>query len=81
MSNHVPTYVSLCLGVVGIAALPGIKVRDCWECVVGDVPVEYVGDHFAGDVVVEFPDLFLDVAQKGVTGLAGLITHPDSSAP
>ena len=50
--------------------LPGIKVRDCWGCVVGYVPVEHVGDHFAGDIVVEFFDLFSNVAQKGIAGLA-----------
>jgi hypothetical protein len=53
-----------------MVALPGIKVRDCWGCIVGCVPVEYVGDHFAGDAVVEFFDSFLNVAQKGFTGPA-----------
>ncbi len=50
--------------------MPGIKVRDCWGCVVGYVPVEHAGDHFAGDVMVEFIDLFSNVAQKGVAGPA-----------
>ncbi len=50
--------------------LPEIEVRNCWGCVVGYVPVEHVGDHFVGDVVVEFLDLFSDVAQKGVAGPA-----------
>jgi hypothetical protein len=64
LSSHVPPYVSLCLNVVRMVVMPGIKVRDCWGCVVGYVPVEHVGDHFAGDVVVEFFDLFSNVAQK-----------------
>ncbi len=67
MSSHVPPYVSLCLNVVGMVALSGIKVRDCWGCVVGYVPLEHLGDHFAGDVVVEFFVLFSNVAQKCVT--------------
>jgi hypothetical protein len=45
-------------------ALPGIKVRDCWGCV-----------DFVGDAVVEFLDLFSNVAQKGVAGPA--INHHD----
>ncbi len=53
-----------------MVALPGIKVRDCWGCVVEYVTVEHVISHFAGDVVVEFFDLFPNVAQKGVTGPA-----------
>ncbi len=70
MLSHVPLYVFLCLNVLRIIALPGIEVRDCWGCVVGYVPVEHVGDHFVGDVVVEFFDLFSNVAQKGVAGPA-----------
>jgi hypothetical protein len=53
-----------------MVVLPGIEVRDCWGCVVGYVPVEHVGDCFAGDIVVEFFDLFPNVAQKGIAGLA-----------
>jgi hypothetical protein len=68
--SHVPPYVSLCLDVVRMAALPGIEVRDCWGCVIGYVSVEHVSDHFAGDVLVEFFDLFSNVAQKGVAGSA-----------
>ncbi len=66
LSSHVPPYVSMCLDVVRMLALPEIEVRDCWGCVVGYVPVEHEGDHFAGDVMVEFFDLFSDTAQKGV---------------
>jgi hypothetical protein len=32
--------------------------------------VEHAGDHFAGDIVVEFFDLFSNVVQKGVAGPA-----------
>jgi hypothetical protein len=32
--------------------------------------VEHVGDHFAGDIMLESFDLFLNVAQKGVAGPA-----------
>jgi hypothetical protein len=53
-----------------MVALPGIKVRDCWGCVVGYVPVEHVGDHFAGDVGGEISDLFSNVEQKGIAGPA-----------
>jgi hypothetical protein len=54
-----------------MVALPGIEVRGCWGCVVGYVPVEHVGaDHVAGDVVLEFFDLFSNVAQKGIAGPA-----------
>ncbi len=70
MSSHVPPYVSLRLNVVRMVALPGIKVRDCRGCVVGYEPVEHVGDHFAGDIVGEFFNLFSNVAQKGVAGPA-----------
>ena len=45
-------------------------MRDWRGCVVGDVPVEQVDDHFAGDIGVEFFDWFSNVAQKGVTGSA-----------
>ncbi len=41
-------------------------MRGCWGCVVGYVPVEYASDNFAGDVVVEFFDLFTNVAEIGV---------------
>ncbi len=75
MSSHVPPHVSLCLDVVRMVALPGIEVRDCWECVVRHVPVEHAGDHFAGDAVVEFFALFSHVVQKGITGPA--IDHHD----
>jgi hypothetical protein len=51
-----------------MVALPGIGVRDCWGCVVRYVPLEHVGDHFVGDVVVEFFDLFSNEAQKGIAG-------------
>jgi hypothetical protein len=51
-----------------MVALPRIKVRDFWGCVVGYVPVEHVGDHFVGDVVVEFFNLFSNTVQKGVAG-------------
>ena len=62
LSSHVLPYVSSCLDVVGMVALPGIEVSFFWECVARDVPVEHVGDHFAGDVVVKLFDLFLNVA-------------------
>ncbi len=67
MLSHVSPYVSLCLNIVRMVALPGIEVRDCWGCVVGYMPVEHAGDHFAGDVVVEFFDLIFNLVQKGVT--------------
>ncbi len=49
-----------------MVALPGIKVRNCWGGVVGDVPVKHVGGHFLGDIVVELLDLFPNVAQQCV---------------
>jgi hypothetical protein len=70
LSSHVPTYVDLCLGIVGIVALPGIKVGDCWGCVVKIVPVKHVGEHFSRDVMFEFLDLFPNVAQECVAGPA-----------
>jgi hypothetical protein len=72
LSSHVPTYVDSCRGIVGMVALPGIEVRDCWGGVVGDVPVKHVGvgEHFLGDIVVEFLNLFPNVAQECVTGPA-----------
>ncbi len=66
MSSHAPPYVWLCLDAGRMVALAGIEVRDCWRCLVGYVPVEHVGDHFAGYVVVEFFDLFSNVVQKGI---------------
>ena len=57
--------------------LSGIKVGNCWGCVVGDVPVEQVDDHFAGDSGVEFFDWFSNVAQKGITGSAA--NHHDKN--
>ena len=56
-----------------VLALSGwlcIEVGNCWECVVGDVPVEYVGEHFLGNLVVEFFDLLPNVMQVGVAGPA-----------
>jgi hypothetical protein len=58
LSSQFPPYVDLCLGIVRMVALPGIEVGDYWGCVVGNVPVKHVGDHFLRDVVVEFLDLF-----------------------
>jgi hypothetical protein len=34
------------------------------------MPVKHVGEHFLGDVVVEFLDLFPNVTQEGVAGPA-----------
>jgi hypothetical protein len=68
--SHVPAYVDLCLSIVRVIALPGIEVGYCWGCVVGDVPVKPVGEHFSGDVVVEFLDLLPNVMQEGVAGPA-----------
>jgi hypothetical protein len=70
LSSHVPTYVDLCCGIVGMVALPGIKVRNYWGVVVGDVPVKHMGEHFLGDIVVEFLNLFPNVAQECVAGPA-----------
>jgi hypothetical protein len=70
LSSHVPTYVDLCLGIVGMVVLPGIKVGDYWGCVVGIVPVKHVGEHFSRDIVVEFLDLFLNVVQERIAGPA-----------
>jgi hypothetical protein len=70
LSSHVPTYVDSCLSIVRMVALPGIEVGNCWGCVVGNVPVEHVGEHFLRDVVVEFFDLFPNVAQEHNAGLA-----------
>jgi hypothetical protein len=70
LSSHVPTYVDSCHGIVGIVALPGIEVRNCWGGVVGDEPVKHVGENFLGDIVVEFLDLFPNVAQECVAGPA-----------
>ncbi len=75
MSSHVPTYVDLCRGIVGTVALPGIEVRNCWGGVVGDLSVKHVGEHFLGDIVVEFLDLFPNVAQECIAGPA--IDHHD----
>ncbi len=46
--------------------LLGIEVGNCWGCVVGDVPVKHVGEHFLGEDVVEFLNLFLKITQEGV---------------
>ncbi len=70
MLRHVPHYISLCLDFVRMLALSGVKLRDYWGCVVGYVPLEHVGDHIAGDVMIELTDLFSNVAQKGVAGQA-----------
>jgi hypothetical protein len=75
LSSHVPTYVDSCLGIVGAIALPGIEVGNCWGCVVWDVSVKHVGEHFLGEVMVEFLDLFPNVMQEGVAGPA--TTHHD----
>jgi hypothetical protein len=53
-----------------MVALHGIEVRNCLGGVVGDVPVKHVGEHFLGDIVVEFLDLFLNVAQECIAGPA-----------
>ena len=49
-----------------MVALPGIEVRNCWGDVVGDVPVKHVGEHFLGDIVVEFLNLLLNVAKESI---------------
>ena len=53
-----------------MVALSGIEVENCWGCVVGDMPVEHVGERFSGNVVVEFFNLLPDVMQEGVAGPA-----------
>jgi hypothetical protein len=45
---------------------PPMLIRDCWGGVVGDVPVKHVGEHFMGDIVVEFLDLLLNVAKESI---------------
>ena len=50
--------------------LSGIKVGNCWGCVFGDVPVEHVGEHFLGNIVVEFFNLLPNVMQEGIAGPA-----------
>ncbi len=62
MSSLVPPYVDSSRGIVWMVALSGIKVGNCWGGLVRDVPVKHVGEHFTGDIVVEFLDLLLDVA-------------------
>ncbi len=58
MSSPVPPYIDLSRGIVGMIALSGI--------VVGDVPVKHVGEHFLGDIVIEFLDLLLNVAKESI---------------
>ena len=53
-----------------MVVLSGIKVGNCWGCIVGDVPVEHVGEHFSGNVVVEFFNLLPNVTQEGIAGPA-----------
>ena len=43
---------------------------NCWGCVFGDVPVEHVGEHFLGNIVVEFFNLLPNVMQEGIAGPA-----------
>ena len=42
---------------------------------VGDVPVKHVGEHLAGDIMVEFLDLLPNVVKECVAGPA--IAHHD----
>ncbi len=66
MLSPVPPYIDLSHGIVGMVALSGIKVGNCWGGVVGDVPVKHVGEHFLGDIVVEFLNLLLNVAKESI---------------
>ncbi len=53
-----------------MVALSGIEARNYWllgRCS-WDVPVKHVGEHFLGDIVVEFLDLFPNVAQECIAG-------------
>ncbi len=66
MSSPVPPYVDSSRGIVGMVALSGIKVGNCWGGVVGDVPVKHVSEHLPGDIVVEFLDLLPNVAKESI---------------
>ncbi len=66
MLSPVPPYVDSSCGIVGMVALSGITVGNCWGGVVGDVPVKHVGEHFLGDIVVEFLDLLLNAAKESI---------------
>ncbi len=48
--------------------LSGIEVGNCLGGVVGDVPVKHVSEHLQGDIVVEFFDLFPNVAKESIAG-------------
>ena len=70
LPSRVPPYVVSCLCIVRVIALPGIEIGNCWGYVVGDMPVKHVGEHFWGDIMVEFLNLFPNVAQECVAGPA-----------
>ncbi len=59
-------YIDSSRGIVRMVALSGIKVGNCWGGVVGDVHVKHVGEHFLGDIVVEFLDLLSNVAKERI---------------
>ncbi len=51
--------------------MPGIEVVNYWGGIVANAPVEHIVDeHFLGDIVVGFLDLFSNVAQECIAGPA-----------
>jgi hypothetical protein len=81
LSSLVPPYVDLGRGIVGMVALSGIEVGKCWGGVVGDVPVEHVGEHLAGDIVVEFLDLLPNVAKESIARPAIIMMRKTGQPP
>ncbi len=66
MSSPVPPNVDSGRSIVGMIALSGIEVGNCWGGVVWDVPMKHVREHLPGDIVVEFFDLLPNVAKEGI---------------
>ncbi len=68
MLSPVLPYVDSGRGIVGMIALSGIEVGNCWGGVVGDVPMKHVSEHIPGDIVVKFFNLLPNVAKEGIAG-------------
>jgi hypothetical protein len=72
--SPVPTYVDSGRGIVRMVVLSGIEVGNCLGGVVGDVPVKHVSEHLPGVIVVEFFDLFPNVAKESIAGPSAMMT-------
>ena len=64
--SHITSNIYFCLGIVWVVAQPWVKMRDPWFSFL-DVLMVLVLEHPPGDIVAKVLNLFMDVAEEGIT--------------